>query len=1016
MKYTYQAEPIPQNKRKELNEKVLYLIESGTAAFNHISQEDIFNAYTGDGGLHGLSRDDYNNYYEYSQAKKEVENGQFFTPPNLCELILCSLKLSADDLVADLTCGMGNFLNFFPAETNAYGCELDVKAYKVARFLFPDANIECQDIRTYQPGVRFDYVVGNPPFHLSWWTEETGEISSQMYYCIKAAELLKPLGILALIVPQSFLADSFTDGGQIRQMEKRFSFLGQISLPPDAFLSMGVSGFPTKIQFWQKRSSAEGWKAYSYCTDNLFSLSKGFSIQEEAARIYNQVIQFPKANLEKNSSRILLELAKTRHTSKNFQYQIRKLLYQIKVHPAVKVHYAKCCEYLHNFYTQTQPADMSYEQWCRTQITEAKVLSYFRRTLKKQNQKPERDVISLVKRGGLFVYKGYSKKARHQIAAYMRQPTFVYQAVLDNVPKNYPGYEKLLRKKRAEYENQCQPFHEMTEDSSIAGWLSSLTLWDSENEEEIRLNSMQKHDVNLVLQKRYALLQWEQGSGKTLAGIATGLYRMQHQGIHSTWVISSAISIRNNWDVVLKNYGLSYVFVERLKDLERIKAGDFVLITLNKVSTYQKRLAKHIKKLKQNIQLVLDESDEISNPQSLRCKSVLACFRRCRTKLLTTGTSTRNNISEFAPQLELLYNNSINMISWNRWIYKHEKDEDEAEVALAKNNPYFGQPIPAYKKGYSLFASSHLPEKVTVFGLAKKTQDIYNSDILNELLEKTVITRTFEEVVGKDIKRLHQVPVTFAPQEKEVYQHAIEHFQQMRDNYFSSTGNARKDAMMKLMQQIVLLLRIGAAPDTLKEYNGDTPVKIMTAVEMLASWPNEIAAVGVRHKVVLGAYEKAIREYLPERPLFIVTGSSVSFAKRRALRKTLQESKNGILLCTQQSLPSSVNFEYVNKVIIPELHYNNSGMSQFYMRFIRYNSTAYKDVYFLTYAGSIESNQMQMILAKEKLNLFMKGQDVDLDDIYERFDVDYDLLSLLMYREQDEKGNFHIRWGKQLIA
>ena len=50
------------------------------------------------------------------------------------------------------------------------------------------------------------------------------------------------------------------------------------------------------------------------------------------------------------------------------------------------------------------------------------------------------------------------------------------------------------------------------------------------------------------------------------------------------------------------------------------------------------------------------------------------------------------------------------------------------------------------------------------------------------------------------------------------------------------------------------------------------------------------------------------------------------------------------------------------------------------------------------------------------LNLFMKGQDTDLDAIYERFDVNYDLLSLLMYQEQDEKGVFHIRWGEQNIA
>ena len=101
---------------------------------------------------------------------------------------------------------------------------------------------------------------------------------------------------------------------------------------------------------------------------------------------------------------------------------------------------------------------------------------------------------------------------------------------------------------------------------------------------------------------------------------------------------------------------------------------------------------------------------------------------------------------------------------------------------------------------------------------------------------------------------------------------------------------------MKLMQQITLLLRISAAPDTVVEYQGSLPTKIRRVVE-----------------------------------------------------------------CTQQSLPSSVNFEYVNKVIIPELHYNNAKMSQFYMRFVRYNSTEWKDIYFVTYAGSIESNLMQMV-------------------------------------------------------
>ena len=74
------------------------------------------------------------------------------------------------------------------------------------------------------------------------------------------------------------------------------------------------------------------------------------------------------------------------------------------------------------------------------------------------------------------------------------------------------------------------------------------------------------------------------------------------------------------------------------------------------------------------IQLVLDESDEISNPYAVRTKAALDCFRRCRAKLLTTGTSTRNNIVEFAPQQELLYNNSINMICWCKRVYHYDSE------------------------------------------------------------------------------------------------------------------------------------------------------------------------------------------------------------------------------------------------------------------------------------------------------------------------------------------------------
>lgn len=1017
MKYAYGTKSIPSDRRKELNEKVLYLIDSGEINGSFITPEDVFNVYTGNGGLHELERGDYANYSEYSQAKKEIENGQFFTPPVLCAFVAACLQVSESDLVADLTCGMGNFFNFMPVESNLFGCELDIKAYKVAHFLYPGANLEHKDIRTYQPNIRFDYVVGNPPFHLRWWIDDGSEVLSQLYYCQKAALLLKPYGILALVVPQSFLADTFTDGSAITEMEESYRFLGQISLPAHTFAQMGVAQFPTKLQLWQRRPAGEEKTIQSYRITYDGSLPFFSDLPQQAEYFHGLLLQSAKADLEKNKSRILLELAQTRSTSNGFQYQVEKLMYQIKAHPATREKHTKCCEYLHRFYTEKQPEDMSYLEWSKVRLTEKKVLSYLAAALKRQNRKPEQDKIALVKQDYDFVYRAYSAKTRRQLTPDMRQPVPIREAVLKNAPLRFPGYERLLRKKRREYDTQSQSFVTMPEDEHIAAWLKTFTLWDAENEERIYLNDIQRHDLNLILQKRYGLLQWEQGSGKTLAGIAAGLYRMECQHIHSTWVVSSAISIRNNWDVVLTNYGLPYVFVQRLADLEKIKPGDFVLLTLNKVSQYRKQLRRWIRLHNQKIQLVLDESDEITNPDSVRTKASLTCFRRCRAKLLTTGTSTRNNISEFAPQLELLYNNSIHMISWCDTLYHYERGTSQDEETLTEDdNPYYGQPIPAYKKGYKLFAASHLPEKITVFGVGQRTQDIFNADALSDILGKTVITRTFEEVSGKDIKHIHQMPLQFAPDEKEVYQAAIDQFWSMRSNYFKSTGNTRKDSMMKLIQQIVLLLRISAAPDTVSEYHGDTPVKVMAALELAADWPDEVVAIGVRHKAVLDSYAKAIREYLPDRPLYVVTGSTTTFAKRRALRKTLRESKNGILLCTQQSLPSSVNFEFVNKIIIPELHYNNSGMSQFYFRFIRYTSTEDKDIYFLTYAGSIESNLMQMVLVKEKLNLFMKGQDTDLDSIYERFDVNYDLLSMLMYQEKDEKGVFQIRWGKQNIA
>lgn len=55
MKYNILNQAIPQNSRRELNDKILYLIDNDLAESSGITKEDIYNAYTGDGGLHGLN-------------------------------------------------------------------------------------------------------------------------------------------------------------------------------------------------------------------------------------------------------------------------------------------------------------------------------------------------------------------------------------------------------------------------------------------------------------------------------------------------------------------------------------------------------------------------------------------------------------------------------------------------------------------------------------------------------------------------------------------------------------------------------------------------------------------------------------------------------------------------------------------------------------------------------------------------------------------------------------------------
>ncbi len=984
---------VPQGKRAAINEKILYLITNGIVEKNGLTPEDIFNCYTGEGGLHGLDFKEFENRHEYTEAKKLVEVGQFFTPHKTCQYLVDCIRPSSKDIIYDLTCGMGNFFNYLPAEGNVYGADIDVKAVKVARYLYPLANITHDDIRTYEPPVKADIVFGNPPFNLDWFI--AGEkIKSQTFFCMKAADTLKPAGLLALIVPNSFLADEFFNRSEIEQINGVFDFVTQFDLPSNTFAAYGPADFQTKVMIFQRKSR--------YLPERCLRVEKDAG--GDADHIHETYIQPLKAERDRLAGKLYFEGKGESDLDAGFMAKVTKLMYDIRQDKRLGGEYGKCESYLQKFLTQKRPDKMSYEEWATVKISDSDVLSYLKK-VRSSPDRPCRDEKRLVKTSYGFYVKDYSEKAAH--GGYQS----INQCVLNGI--EIEGFEALLRRKRKAYELQSKEFDRMKPDPKIRRFLRCWSVYSQENQETIKLTDVQAADTNKLLQKSFGVLQYGMGSGKTLCGLAMAQYRLKHTNARTVFVVAPAIAINNTWDVVLKDYGIDYLRISELADIQSIKPKQIVILTLDLAIKLQRQLKKYVRRQSQKVMLIFDESDAISNPFSKRSKAMLSIFRRCKCKYLTTGTMTRNNICESAPQLELIYNNSINCLSECEYI--HEVDKD-GELSTYQNN-YYMRPIPAYRAGYELFADSHLPRKLTVFGIEQKTQDIFNADELKRLLDRTVITKNFEQVVGRKIYEIQQITVPFDLAERRVYKKAIDEFEEMRLLYFKKEENSRKDSLMKLLQQLLLLLKVCADPSSVKGYRSKkAPTKIQKTLELLDEWDSDRVAIGVRHIEVLRSYERHIRARFPARPVFVIIGGTTTFRQRRQIAQELEKTPNGILISTQQALSSSQNIDFVDKILLPELHYNNAAMSQYYFRFIRYTSQRWKQVFFLTYEHTIESNLLKMILAKEKLNLFMKNEDIEESELYERFGVDPAIVSQLMSKEYDEDGRVYIRWGEQKIV
>ncbi len=998
--YAIIPQQIPQGKRAEVNEKILFAIDSGK---DLIPAESIYNCYTGIGGLHNLKQSDFANYNEYAEAKKEFEMGQFFTPHEVCRDMVDMLSPTSTEMILDMCCGMGNFFNHLPNQHNIYGFDIDSKAVNVARYLYPDAHIEKCDIQQYRPEQRFDIIIGNPPFNLKFDYK-----LSQEYYMDKAYDVLNPAGFLMVIVPFSFMQNEFWEKTRVANINSNFSFVGQTRLNPSAFASVEVHNFSTKIMVFLRKSSYIEMQAYN--AEEFISMEELKDRISEARKMKHKL----RLDLMRETNRIdkaELEL---------FEYKLAKYMYELKAHEKLNKHIEKAEALVTKFRNQKPPENATKEQekeWERNKLTPKKVLAVIRRYITSQHIIPRKEV-ALVKTSYGFKLKQYAPRLLDKVS---HKAASINDLVLERAElpmpeimtqKNYEqirAAQKLIRRKQRAYEIQNQQFTEMTPDPALTEYLNRTTFVNKEGD-VCEFTELQKHDLNLVLQKRYALLNWQQGSGKTAAVYHRAKYLLKFGKVRNVIILAPAIATNMTWVPFLTINREMFRMVRSNADLETVPSGVFLVLSTSMLGKLKRGLTGFIKRSSRKLCLVFDESDEITNPTSQRTRHILSIFRRLKYKILDTGTTTRNNIAELYSQFELLYNNSVNMICWSDRVYYEDKDKEiENEV-----NSHYGEPFPAFR-GHVLFRACHCPGKATVFGIEKQNQDVYNKDELFEIIGKTIITRKFKDFAGEKYEvKMHTV--TPSESEHEVYRVIIEEFCRICELYYNSTGDTKKDAGLRLMRQIKLLIKACSVPHLIEGYFGNEyPNKTCYIDSLIKKIPGKIA-IGCTSIAAFTLYETFIRAHFPERPIYVVKGD-VAFKKRQRIVAEFDSTINGILICTQQSLSSSVNIPSCNDVILESLQWNIPKMEQFYFRFIRLDSKELKNVHFVTYKDSVEQNLMALVLTKERLNEFIKtGEVKEQSEIFEEFDVTMSVIDSLLVREQDSEGKIHISWGSQRIA
>ena len=195
---------------------------------------------------------------EYAAARSSTLNAHY-TSPTVIQAIYEAVDRMGFETgnILEPSMGVGNFFGMLPEEmrnSRLYGVELDPVSGRIAKQLYPKADITVAGFETTDRRDFFDLAIGNVPFGQYQVNDKAYNklnFSIHNYFFAKALDQVRPGGVVAFVTSR-YTMDA-KDSTVRRYLAQRAELLGAIRLPNDAFKKNAGAEVVSDIIFLQKR-------------------------------------------------------------------------------------------------------------------------------------------------------------------------------------------------------------------------------------------------------------------------------------------------------------------------------------------------------------------------------------------------------------------------------------------------------------------------------------------------------------------------------------------------------------------------------------------------------------------------------------------------------------------------------------------------------------------------------------------------------------------------------------------